>query len=822
MTRLFHWTVWLATALVLLSFAAAAISFYLAKQSLPQYSKTTTLPGPKSRIDIVRDTYNVPHIFGQTDHDTMFGLGYAHAQDRLWQMSLLRRAVQGKLSEVFGFRTLASDKLFKRLDIYGAAKASFDVQSNRVKQLLDAYAKGINARIFEVNRDALGRGAPELFLFDAPFATWKPVDSIAILKMFAIKWSEHIEKEILYAQLSLALEDKQRLADLLPTVPGEGKLTFAQLFKTLPSLNYKPIMKQATGIESAMVAQMGLKGASNAYAASPSRSAAGSTIMANDPHVTLSAPSLWYLARIELLSGGIIGATIPGLPLILSGRSDRLAWGITSSFVDDHDLYVEEIDPKNPTLYRTNNGFKPFKNRPSIVNIKNQSPITLTLRWSNNGPIMSSNLFNLAHVTPKNHVMAFSSTALRKDDSSLTSWFNFMTSRTVPQGIDALKTFQAPSLNVVLSDKNKIGMKTIGLRPKRDQEHQTLGRMPSLGWKKRNQWQGFLRYSNSPEAVNPENGLIANTNNKLTDEDFPNHGSYDWGDSQRIERLEQLLTGRSVHTRQSFTEAQLDTVSYTARTLLPLVGGEFWFTSENGAPGTINRDRYTALSLLGKWDGDMNEHLPEPLIYSAWMRALQDRLIRDEIGTLADAFIHIEPLFIERVFRNIEGAGEWCDIVQSQLVETCRDIADLALNDAITTLKETYGGPIDALRWGDAHQAIHSHMALGKVPILKYAVNIYQSTSGGDHTMQRGRTKGSGTNPFQNVHAAGYRGIYDFSDPDSSLFVIATGQSGHPMSRHYDDLGQLWRRGEYWTMSLDKNLIRAASVGQTVIHPIRD
>lgn len=823
MTHLFRWTVWLATALVIFSLAVTALAYYLAMQSLPEYSKKTSLPGPYAQIDIVRDTYNVPHVYAQSDHDILFGLGYAHAQDRLWQMSLMRRTAQGKLSEIFGVRTLASDRLFKRFDIYGAAQTSFDVQSNMAKNLLEAYSKGINARIFEVNREALGRGAPELFLFDAPFATWKPVDSIAILKLLAIKWSQHIEKEVQHARLALALEDEQRIADLLPIVPGKGRLSLAQTAKANPTLDGNVLFaKRPPGIESALLAPMGLKGASNAYAASPMRSAAGSALLANDPHVALSAPSLWYLARLELSSGGVIGATIPGIPLVLSGRSERLGWGITSSYIDDQDLYVEEIDPARPEYYRTKNGYKKFKKRPSIINIKNQSPITMTLRWSDNGPILTSDQFNFGQVTPKDHVIAVASTALRRDDISFTSGFELMRAGSVTQGIAALENFQAPSLNVVLSDKTGIGIKTVGLRPKRNQNHQTLGRMPSLGWQESNQWQGFLPYSDAPQSINPESGLIANTNNKLTDEDFPKHGSFDWGDSQRIKRLDRLLTGRSVHTQQSFTEAQLDTVSFTARTLLPLVGEEFWFTGQNGAPGTIERDRHTALSLLGKWDGDMNEHLPEPLIYSAWMRALQDRLIRDEIGPLADTFLHVEPLFIERVYRDIEGASKWCDIVQSSSVETCRDMAELALNDAIIMLKETFGGSIEALRWGDAHQATHLHMALGQVPLLKHVVNIYQSTSGGDHTLQRGRSKGNGKDSFQNVHAAGYRGIYDFADPDSSLFVIATGQSGHPLSRHYDDLGQLWRRGEYWTMSLDKNLVSAASVGQTVIRPIED
>mgnify|MGYP005997215021 FL=1 len=215
----------------------------------------------------------------------------------------------------------------------------------------------------------------------------------------------------------------------------------------------------------------------------------------------------------------------------------------------------------------------------------------------------------------------------------------------------------------------------------------------------------------------------------------------------------------------------------------------------------------------------MNEHLPEPLIYSAWMRALQDRLIRDELGPLARAYTHVEPLFIERVYRDLDGASVWCDVLQSAAVETCSDIARLALDDALLWVGETYGTALESLRWGDAHTADHKHPVLGNVPFVKWVVNIRQSTSGGDNTLMRGVTSGKGDQPFTNVHGAAFRGVYDFADPDSSVFIIPTGQSGHPLSRHYDDLGELWRRGEYVPMSLDPDLARAAGVGITHILP---
>ena len=215
----------------------------------------------------------------------------------------------------------------------------------------------------------------------------------------------------------------------------------------------------------------------------------------------------------------------------------------------------------------------------------------------------------------------------------------------------------------------------------------------------------------------------------------------------------------------------------------------------------------------------MNEHLPEPLIYAAWLRALQDRLIRDELGPLADQFTHVEPLFIERVFRDVDGASVWCDVIQSAPKETCTDMARLALDDALVWIGERYGTALESLRWGDAHQATHDHEVLGDVPLLRYFVNIRQSTSGGDNTLQRGLTKGTGPDPFENVHGAGYRGVYDFADPDSSVFIISTGQSGHFLSRHYDDMAQLWRRGEYIPMSLDVELAKAAAVGITHLVP---
>ncbi|WP_372572787.1 penicillin acylase family protein [Ruegeria jejuensis] len=819
MRLIFRWLLRIATGLILLVLAGVALVYFLASQSLPDYDREVSVTGLSSPVEIVRDNANVPHIFGETDADVYFGLGYAHAQDRMWQMTLMRRTVQGRLSEVFGERTVKIDRLLRRLDLYRAAQRSVAVQDEETMVALRAYAAGVNARLNQINEESLGRGAPEMFLFPTPMAPWQPADSIAMIKLMALQLSGHLEEEVLRARTSLMLSDPDRLLDILPDVPGSGIAALPEYSALFPDLPRYAAGERPAADPISPIPERGLAGASNAWAADPSRSASGGTLLANDPHLGFSAPSTWYLARLELTSGGVIGGTIPGIPAVLTGRSDYLGWGVTSSYVDDQDLYIEQLNPNNPEEYLTPDGYKPFESRPSIIQIKNAAPITLTLRWTENGPVLPGSLYNLGTITPPGHVVSLAWTALSPNDTTMSAAIALMSAKTVTQAIEAGERYLTPAQNLTLADRETVAMQTIGAIPRRDARHQSQGRMPSQGWRPENRWQGRMPYDTNPSFLSPEGGLLGNTNNKTVDRPFPNHVSHSWGDTQRVNRWERLMQSRQVHTRDSFIEAQLDPVSFTARSLLPLIGADLWFTGEAAPEGTPERQRQIALSLLADWNGEMNEHLPEPLIYAAWLRALQKRLIEDELGPLADEFKHVDPLFIERVYRDVDGASVWCDVSQSAPVESCTDMARLALDDALVWIAENHGSALESLRWGDAHQATHDHPILGEVPVLRYFVNIRQSTSGGDNTLQRGRTSGEDPAPFQNVHGAGFRGVYDFADPDSSVFVISTGQSGHFLSRHYDDQAQLWRRGEYIPMSLDADLARAASVGITTLTP---
>ncbi len=818
MINIFRWLLRLFTGLIVLILLAGVLVYWLASRSLPDYNADHQVAGITGPVEIVRDNADVPHIFGETDEDVFFGLGFAHAQDRLWQMMMLRRTAQGRLSEIIGARTLSTDELLRRLDLYNLAVKSVAAQDDATQAALKAYAAGVNAWLAQVNDGALGRGAPEFFVFSNQIAPWQPADSIAIIKLMALQLSGHLGDEVLYARTSLLLPEA-RVRDILPDVPGEGIAALPEYAALFPDVPRYAESEPAADDSLSPVPPRDLAGASNAWAAAPSRAATGSTLLANDPHLGFSAPSIWYLARLELATGGVIGATIPGVPVVTLGRSQDFGWGLTSSYMDDQDVYIEKVNPDDPTEVLTPGGFKKMLTRPSIIQIKDATPVTITLQWTENGPVLPGSRFNLGPITPPGHVTSLAWTALTGQDTTLSAGMALMRAKSVAEGIVAGEGFIAPTQNVIMADRKAIAMKTVGAMPRRSARHQSQGRMPSPGWLPENRWQGRMNYAANPEFIEPEGGILGNTNNKMIDRPFPFHVSFTWGDTQRIQRWKRLMQNREVHTRESFIEAQQDTVSFTARSLLPLIAADLWFTGEAAPDGTTERQRQKALALLADWNGEMNEHLPEPLIYAAWLRALQDRLIRDELGPLSREYSHVQPLFIERVFRDIDGATAWCDVLQSAAIETCSETSRQALDDALLWIGEHYGTALESLRWGEAHQATHDHPVLGDLPVINWFVNIRQSTSGGDNTLLRGMTSGRDPEPFQNVHGPGYRGVYDFADPDSSVFVISTGQSGHFLSRHYDDLGELWRRGEYVPMSLDPDLARAAAVGITRLEP---
>ena len=266
MAQLFRWLMRIASALVLLSIAALWLAWFFASRSLPDYDATYGDQDIAARVEIVRDHSNVPHIFAQSDADAFYALGFAHAQDRLWQMTMLRRTAQGRLSELFGERTFKIDSLLRRFDLYGLSVASVEDQSEEALSALDAYSAGVNAWIAEVNAGSRGRGAPEMWLFNHPVAPWQPADSIAVLKLMALQLSSHLQEEVLQARTSLML-DQDRVADILPDAPGLGIAALPEYSSVIRDVPRYAVSTRQPFDTLSPANRRGLSGASNAWAA---------------------------------------------------------------------------------------------------------------------------------------------------------------------------------------------------------------------------------------------------------------------------------------------------------------------------------------------------------------------------------------------------------------------------------------------------------------------------------------------------------------------------------------------------------------------------
>jgi len=819
MRLLFRLIAGLVGVAVVAAVLAAGLAYYLAARSLPDYRAAWRVTGLGAPAEIVRDAYAVPHVFAASDKDAFYGLGWAHAQDRLWQMEIHRRTAQGRLAELFGPDALPVDRTMRALDLGAYAREAVGRQSAETQGLLAAYAAGVNARIRAINEGALGRGAPEFFLFgEEGLAPWTAADSIAVSKLMALRLTNAAALEARRARLLARLTPEQ-VADLDPDYPDAGVMALPAFASLYPGLRFPAHAAAPAPSPLSPFAEPGFGGASNAWAVDAPRAAAGAPLLATDPHLWLSAPGVWHLARLSSPGFDVIGGTIPGIPAVLIGRNQAFGWGLTAAQIDDQDIFLEKLNPENPAQYLTPEGWAALRTRVETIRVKGAAPEQITLRWTRHGPVPPADgELSFASITPEGHLAALAWTALTAEDRSLEAAFALMRAQTIEDGAAAAAMIVAPAQNVVMADASGVGMVVTGVAPLRRADSRSQGRTPSLGWLAQNDWQGPIPLEDLPRAMRPRSGAVANANNRTTNAPFPAHLSFDWAEPYRIRRIEARLNDRAFHTRDSFMELQNDPVSDMARGVLPLIARDLWWGDPAGdGPDALLRD--TALARLADWNGAMSQHDPEPLIFTAWMRALTRRLAEDELGPLFAEVAGARPLFVERVFRDIDGAGRWCDVVKTPQRETCAEISRRALDDALSELKARYGDGPDGWRWGAAHRATHAHMPLGFIAGLGLLVNIEHETSGGDHTILMGRSTGRGANPYANVHAAGFRAVYDFADLDRSVFVIATGQSGHPLSRHYDDLGAIWRRGDYAPMSLNPEDARAGARGVTTLRP---
>jgi len=785
------------SALLLVILLAVAAGYIWLRQSLPQLEGSVTLSGLKAPVDIVRDRYGVPHIYAGSVEDAYFALGFVHAQDRLWQMEMNRRIGSGRLSEALGPATLDADKFLRTLGVRRVAEATLKKLDARTRSQLDAYTAGVNA--FLAQRS--GPLPPEFLLTGVQPEPWQSADSVAWVKMMAWDLGANWRTELLRLRLAKKLSTAQ-IGEFLPPYPGDAPLKIA---------NYAALYRQLDASKLAALALPGLSedGASNNWVVAGSRTASGKPLLANDPHLGLAAPAVWYFAHLSAPGFDVMGATFPGAPFVTLGRNRHIAWGFTNTGPDVQDLYIERVDGAGQVL--APQGWQKLATRTETIKVKGQPDVTLTVRASRHGPLISDVFKPAADALPQNFALAFAWTALRDDDRSIQAVGKFASAGNWKEFLAAARDFHSPQQNMVYADTaGNIGFVAPGRVPLRKPGNDLKGEAPAPGWDAKYDWAGFIPFEKLPQSYNPAAGEIVTANNKIVPKNYPYYLTSEWVLPYRAERIQQLLDATPKHTLQSFARIQADTVSLQVREILPLLLKTR--TADAGAQQVLQQ--------LGRWDANMAVDSAEPLIVSAWLRELGRLIYADELGDMFKAEWAHRADFMYHVLADTGGAGHWCDNVNTPEKETCAELLPRALELALADLKRRYGDDPGKWRWGDAHYALSEHRPFGRQPQLAKIFDITVPSPGDTYTVDVGRnTLSDETAPFASRHAASLRAIYDLADLDKSVYIDSTGQSGNVLSPLYRNFAERWSRVEYIPMSMRRADAEAGELGTLRLQP---
>ena len=794
-----RWPLRIVAFLLILAVAATGVLYIYARSSIPDFDEAGLIAGLESSVTVVRDENAVPHIFAANELDAYRALGFVHAQDRFFQMEMTRRIGAGRIAEIAGQAAVPLDRFLRLFNFSGLAANIVAETAPEVRAALDAYAAGVNAWLTADGQ----RLPPELLLAGVIEPDpWRPVDSVIWAKLMALRLSGNFETELLRARLTVQLTDEQ-IADLWAQ-DETHEPTLRNLAALAPELG---LDRLAAAIPDVFAAAS----ASNEWVAAGQLTQSGEPLLANDPHLGFSAPGLWYLARLSTPDFEIAGATVPGVPFTLLGHNGHIAWGLTTAEADVQDLFVERLVPGSPDQYMTPNGPAHFELREEQIGVRFRSePETLTIRSTRHGPVLSDVDPEFGTAVQEGHVLALSFTAMAPGDRTPEVMYNVNHARDWQSFRAALRGVQAPIQNFVYADvTGRIGFYTPGKVPMR---RSGQGEQPAAGWTGAADWRGFIPFSALPQIVDPNSGLIVNANNRLVDDSYRYFIAKDWPEPFRARRIEQLLDESPQHSPASFAAIQNDFVSTAAQELVPellAAMGDFELSE---------RDAGVA-AMLADWHGLMARERVEPTIFLTWMMLLGDRLWNDELGELAGEYHGLRP----EVVRHMLGRRQaWCDNIETPADETCAEQIAGALTDAVDLLEERLGKKQADWRWARLHRATFRHQFLGRFPMLREFTGITIPTDGGPYTVNRGVARlALGEGMFNHIHGPGYRAIYDLSDLADSRFIIGTGQSGHPLSPHYDDLTERWRDGAYVRIAGTAEELAASAVGALTLTPAR-
>lgn len=755
-----------AVLVVLLLIAAISIYFYLSR-SLPITKGEIKIGSITSSVEVTRDEVGVPHILAENKRDLYIAQGYIQAQDRLFQMDLSRRQASGRLSEVIGEATIDNDKYFRTLGLRRAAEASYDQYSDEAKEVLEWFAEGVNLYLKELKEN--GKWPIEFKVLGYEPEIWKPIDSLTIGKYMAYDLGGHWESQAFRYYL-LQNFPEEKAYDLFPTYPKDAPYVIG-----MEKLNIEKSLAQA-------IIPPEYNGSNN-WVVSGEKTSSGKPILADDPHLSLSTPSIWYQMHLKTPSMNVSGVIFAGIPGIILGHNEHVAWGVTNTGPDVQDLYLEKRNPDNPTEFLFNEKWEKATVFDEPIHVKGKEAVDYEVVVTRHGPVISE----FAEESGKEDVLSLQWTALEPSNeleaimemNKATDWKTFE---------KALELFHTPAQNFVFaSSDGTIAYKANGKIPLRKKGD---GLVPVPGWTDEYGWEGYIPYDELPRTVNPEEGFISTANNKIIDDNYPYHISNDWAQPFRQMRIREFLKEDNKLTIEDMMTLQMDKKNLQANEFVPIL--------TKIPESNLNKIEKESLNLLKKWDYTDSKDAAAPLIFHYWMKKIPDVIFQDQISLEMRELFKGQKQAIDQLIRAADSGQEGTWIAEKGgLQNVLLESLQLAIKD-ISTLQ---GQDINKWKWGNYHQIYFPH-PLSSVKPLNFLFNMEGSipVGGSSVTVQAAANKEDGTVN----HGGSWRFVIDTENMNAGYHLVGPGQSGHPLSKWYHSQMNDWIEGKYHETQLDQ------------------
>ena len=798
----------LVSVLLILLILIGVTGVVLVRRPFPQTKGTLRLPGLHEQVEVFRDPYGVPHIYATNAHDLFMAQGFVHAQDRFWQMEFWRRSGSGTLSEILGPSALDRDRFIRTVGWHRTAAQELELYNEMELGVLDAYAEGVNAYI-EQNSGRLGLEFTVLGLTGVRFdpEPWTPLNTLTYAKLLAWNLGGKRSAELTRALIATRVGTKA-LDELMPPYQ-DGYPTIVT--NAIHEASLAAIPEEAFDIQSL---NFGEGIGSNNWVISGKLTESGKPILANDTHLPIQIPSIWYEIGLHCDPIGpecpfnVVGFSFASIPGVVIGHNDHIAWGQTNLRPDVQDMFIEKINPEDPNQYEFKGRWEDMEIIREEITVAGQDdPEVVNVRITRHGPIINDVIGGVEEEWSYGwQPLAFSWTALQPG-TVFRSLLMLNTASNWDEFRAALSYWDVPSQNFVYADvEGNIGYQAPGRIPIRAAGD---GTMPVPGWTGAYDWVGYIPFDSLPRAFNPAEGYIATANNAVVGADYPYFISADWDPGYRARRIVEMIEADESITVQDIMAMQGDNVLVYAQDILPFL---------LQLP-TTDPKQAQALDYLRDWNFNAERESVPAAIFESLCIHLIDLVFGDELGEqllrrsrrdLAVALSLMLP----------EAETHWFDDVTTPEVENRDEILLSALEDTIDELSETLGEDMSEWRWGDLHTATFRNQSLGSsgVGIIEAIFNrgpvAVDGTGGAVNA-----TSYSMSDPYA-VHAVpSQRQIVDLEYFERSLTMHTTGQSGHPFHRHYDDMIDPWRNIQYHPMLWTRGQVEAAAEAQLTLTP---